>query len=885
MRYWVYINDKVDGPYEEDKLVTLEGFTPETLICSEEIEEGGSQEWVKASSIFEFDEAAKTMTRAPLTEAELDAAAGKTADVTATSPITAAPAADASATRILIEKIDNLTREIEDIKGKLDQALAASTAAQAAVTQHNFAAAQTAHTLSPAPQAADTVTEEALITNTESLVSHAEKLVAQASAGAEGKPIDFLDEIEIGAAKTEGLSADKGGEEVVLRSALDSLYGAKEQTEEEKEATFQDLLSSAKTVSAEPETADADAVKTEETALPAQQAAQETEAAAAETAGEKPQEQAFETAQIQEQEQAAPAQEPAPETLSEEKREEIINEITAPAQQNDLILQAIEEAQKQEEPAAGQLAPLESAEQTSPEAQTQKEQTESLHLQLPSAEDQPEAQSVDLPQDKNPLDLTGQPQLNIVNEQTQQTAQPLPQGQEEAVQPAPQQPDAASLTPMNPEDAQEEAKKEITETIKELVPGKKLEPAQEGIISQADLDEAFTERAPVQEFTVPAAAQPAPARQQAPESTGTLPEGKGFYNPNDMTEVELKEGSTYLISDFIPPAESKSDRQLLAEQMQHMKEKEQAAVMPGSPEAALAAAEEPAAAPQPTANTETVEEIVPAKKAEHNDITLSKVILENTIKTKRGATMDIKTVPMVQEPADTDRLDLTDSELDINTQHDLKAADFKQSGGGLTKIILGSLVSLVILALIYVMLAYLEILPAKFNLIKSGPSAEEVQARDQQLNEMLGTQTQTQSDMQNQAAYPQPNAYGAAQPMQMPAGVENQLAPQPMQVGAPQANPLEPMLGEVKNYPMVNGQTLQQLINSRHPAAQNLIEWNITTAVEPDNYSVLVKVPPENAQSFKISYRFNYNAVTKTLDPTISDSKNLLDSLRAPAGR
>ena len=59
----------------------------------------------------------------------------------------------------------------------------------------------------------------------------------------------------------------------------------------------------------------------------------------------------------------------------------------------------------------------------------------------------------------------------------------------------------------------------------------------------------------------------------------------------------------------------------------------------------------------------------------------------------------------------------------------------------------------------------------------------------------------------------------------------------------------------------------------------DLITWDISTAVDPDNYSVLVKVPPENPQSFKISYRFNYNAVTKALDPTISDAKNLLDSV------
>ena len=40
---------------------------------------------------------------------------------------------------------------------------------------------------------------------------------------------------------------------------------------------------------------------------------------------------------------------------------------------------------------------------------------------------------------------------------------------------------------------------------------------------------------------------------QEAEKTTTQAE----YSPNDLTEIELKEGSTYLISDFVPPAETK----------------------------------------------------------------------------------------------------------------------------------------------------------------------------------------------------------------------------------------------------------------------------------------------------------------------------------------
>ncbi len=903
MRYWVYINDKVDGPFEEDKLATLNGFTPETLICSEEIEEGANQEWVKASAVFEFDEATKTMTRAPLSQQELQLQPAPQEENAAgqAQPLTQ----DHATTQILIEKIDHLTREIEGLKGKLDQALAASAAAAVppapALTQPLPAPETAAPTAEkPAPVLPEeATTEEGVITNTESLMHHAESLVAQASSTATSKPIDFLDEIQIGAAKNP---ADKGGEEVVLRSALDSLYGVKEQAEEEKEATFQDLLSpltAAATVGAGAAVAAAlsqkDGEEKEETlAEPAAQAQpeQKMEEAPAEQPAAQPQEA-----------EPAPAQASLP--ISEEKREEIINEITAPAQQNDLILQALQEAQKEQEAEQPQVEPVATPE-VEPAAQPVEEPAMAVQpaaeplaepaiepvvepiaqpavepvlepvLDLNPLEEQPaEAAGTDLPQDKQPLDLSDQPQLNIVGgEET-----PLPASADPA-QPTAHVPDLGSindaLTPMNP-DAPEAGAKEVTETVKELVPGKKLENTEpEGLISQADLDEAFTERraTPADDFPLPEGQEPPasqaagqtpaaqnPGGQQPAAQEAKLPEGQGFYNPNEMTEVELKEGSTYLISDFIPPAEAKSEKALLEEQKARLqKQREQAGALPGSTEAAQQAVEQ-ASQVTPEVKTEFIEEIVPDKKDPSTDLSLSKVILENTIKTKRGASMDIKTVPMVQEPADTDRLDLSESGLDINTQHDMKEADFQQPSTPLIKIVLGGLVSLVLLALIYVMLAYLELLPSRFNFIKSAPQQEEVLGQDEQLNELLEPPTQT-----------------AAQPMQLPAGVDSQIAPQPMQT---QDNPLAVILTQVKNLPMVNGQTLQQLINSRHPATQEMIEWNITTAVEPDNYSVLVKVPPENPQSFKISYRFNYNAVTGALEPTISDSKNLLDSLRA----
>lgn len=827
MRYWVYINDKVDGPFEEDKLAGLDGFTPETLICSEETEAGANQEWVKASSIFEFDEVPasepETIRRSGTFFAipEMQQQTPQPRQEPQSSAQTAQPAAvDTSVLQLLIDKIDNLTREFEGLKNKVDAAMAASAAQAAAPSPAPQTAAPSEETH---PQDAPVV-EDGLITNTESLVNHAEKLVAQ--AGEDTKSADFLNEIQIDAQKTENIT-EKAGEEVVLRSALDSLYSSTpaEQTEEEKESTFQDLLSPAAAVAAGVGAA----------ALAASAVKQETEA-----------------------EPAEENQEAQPQPLTPQQREQIINEITAPAAQNDAVLAAIEEAQKETQRQEVQEA--QDAAAQAPQAQEQQDVPAAAEPQQTPAPVQNDAE-------KQPLDLEGDaPQLTISNLEIEGMQTHIPMQSDPAILPAAENNspvEEAVLTAMDPQPA-EEAAKETTETVQELVPGKKIEPEQkdDNLISQQDLDEAFAERTPTEEFPLPEANDtPLPQAQEEPQAPQAEPAPQSFSNPNDMTEVELKEGATYLISDFIPPAQANTSRNAAVQAETQKAE----GMLPGSHEAAKAEKEGKYSAPETVVMAEAVEEIVPNKKDEA-DLTISKVILENTIRTKRGATMDIKTLPMVQDPMESDRLDLSDSDLDINAQHDLKAADLQSSEKNTTKIVLGSLVTLVIIGLIYFMLAYLEILPENVNLFKSKPAATQTLPSDNSMDEMLNPVP----------AFPAPSAAQEpfGEPASDPSEAEGQVSAEEM------------ILSEVQNYPMVNGQTLQQLINSRHPAAQSAIMWDITTAVEPDNYSVLVRVPPENPQSFKISYRFNYNTVSKTLDPTISDSKNLLESLRKPqAGR
>lgn len=866
MRYWVYINDKVDGPYEEDKLVTLPGFTPDTLICSEEVEEGGGQEWVKASNVFEFDHTEPTLNR-PLNGEEL-------LTIRTNQPFqTGANTPDVSA--LLLEKLDYLTKEIESLKGKLDEALSAAAIAAATAQQKKAESVspKTDYDLpDPTPIASITLTnkdfpvadsakeEDASVTNTDSLVSAAESMVAH--AGAENLP----GEESIASDLTDELSNHKDGDEVVLRSAMEALYSPKEETEEEKESTFQDLLS------AHPDVKEA------------------LQTLSGKAAGE---------AMLQ---SVAPEEKPVEQNVPSEQeaqKEAVINEITGAAQaQPDVLEQAI--AEKTQEAQTVSAAPAEAEGVSAAPAQAE---GEDLELQIPQALEEPAPQEE--PAEKQDLDLGNtqnapglsikdiepdlahvaeQADLPVAEEPQQQPveafAQDKPAGQNvggmDALRNMGSTKDPTDMSqPMEDFHFGDAAEQDPqTETVQELVPGPKVEDNNDQIISQADLAAAFTERQTERNpfddqalggadafGTTAEAAQAQNTPAEAPKMSD-LSEAEEApaqqVNPNELTEVQLQEGSTYLISDFIPPAEANAIPKELKD-MEAVNRPDLGQKVEGVSEA-VTSEEEKDAKEEKALEATMIEEVKGAQDA--GDVTVSKIILENTIKTKRGASLDLKTVPMVKEPSQTERLDLSDSELEnINLEHELKAADLKTSGGSAKKIV-GFLALIVIVIVIYVMLAFLNLIPPSLNFISKAPAVATAE-QEEQLNEMLGGVSAEPSAPPQQAA-------PAAPPAGMPAaGVSQQ----------PAVNPLKLILDSVKAHQLANGMTLQQLINSKHTAVQSLIQWSISPAVEADNYSILVKIPPDDAQGFKITYRFNYNTITRTLEPTISDSKNLLDSI------
>ncbi len=859
MRYWVYINDKVEGPFDEDKLVTLPGFTPDTLICAEEIAAGGNQEWVKASSIFEFDQIEQTINQ-PLPAQEVF----HTQSAAQTQPEQQAAGSDV--THLLLEKIDFLTREIsglqtklDDMKTKLDEAISSSSHyTQPVQTPSTYLPPQDdAHnTITLTRQELEPVNEEALITNTESLVSQAEDIVAAAKQAE--KPLDMLGPVDLGDKKGDGTPTEvalgsKAEEEVVLRSALDSLYNAKVvQSQEEKESTFQDLLT--------PQQAQALAAQSEK--LRAQK-----------EANPKPTlEDALKAAPQPEEAQPEAAAATSTPSADEAAKDALLKELSAEPKEDilDQVIREKEEEKKAETFRIAQAAAIgavtaEEALRNEPAAQPAetKEAPGLETVQEVAAEPLPEKQTLDFSQQQQEPPLSIAPdraEPEKLEEVKPASEMPADQPAAEPEKPAAVQSDLPSLeesipNPSNEPAAQAEAEKE--ETMQELVPGATSEKPEGILITDDDLKEAFSERTQNNDQSVeqlfgiaspsaqaaiqPQAQQDAPAEEEAhlPQfSDQTADKPLPMGNPNDLTEIELKEGSTYLISDFVPPAQANGNT--LPKELASLNAKQNNAKAAHNEEAAV------------TSTGDIQEMVSPLQQAEKHaepvadapkDVTVSQVILENTIKTKRGATLDIKTVPMVPEPAQSDRLHLDNMDDDINTQHDMKAADLK-APAKTTKLVLGTIAVVVIAGIIYAMLAFMNLIPAQFNMFATQTNAAE---QNVQLEEMLGP--------------------------------TDQMAPEASAQAAASVNPMESILSEVKNYPLANGYTLQQFIEAKHPAAQNLITWDISTAVDPDNYSILVKVPPENPQSFKISYRFNYNTVTKALDPTISDAKNLLDSV------
>ena len=820
MKYWVYIKDKVEGPFDEDKLVTLNGFTPDTLLCSEDAANSGNQEWVKASAIFEFEQPAPAVAPAP---APVPAPApAPTAGTVKAAP---APETENMLAATLLAKLDamndqlsGLQNRIDGMQDELEKTIVTQQKAFQEVIDRTDAMEERMNTLSGQPFVAPKEESDIALPKQEKPVSHGPVSAVSLSRPTE-KTADNLEDA------LAPIDLDKGGEEQV---GFD-LNPTQEEVPDEKENTFQDLLTPAQAEQL------------------AKQSGENTPAA------------------------AEPVVEP-----DAKSKEDLLASLSSEEPKQDVLDQVIKEKEEDEAKKSKTLRWLSAAGAAALAGTASLVGLKNKKANAPTQE--PEGNQAKA-EEGAPAEVGAQPeQMQETAEQQAPETQPAPESLqlvgEQPVQDAPAGVPSLEDIPSGaqtqaPAAQDEQAGQEIAGIDEQVSPVQQPAPAEQTIqelapqavtnepevkaadlITPEDLQAAFDEKQSSGDQSVDQMLSVAP-ESQAQESAAqgeaslsdvssnepaekAMPEG----NPNDLTEIELKEGSTYLISDFVPPSSADAIPDAL-NQMQ----------------AAPASQNEDLNVQEMVADLKQADPVVKEKGNEEQVPASAQAILENTIKAKRGAALDIKTVPMVPEPAQSDRLHIEGMD-DINTQHDIKSADVEPAGKG-AKMVVGLFVILILASAIYGMLAFMEIIPPQFNLLHKIQAVANASQQDSKLNEMLGP-------AEEQAAP------AAAQPV-------------PEEVAAPVATSQEAVLEEVQNYLLPNGAPLKSFIEMKHPEAIPLITWEISTAVDPDNYSILVKVPPENPQSFKISYRFNYNAITKVLDPTISDAKNLLDSAAAPA--
>ncbi|WP_428897728.1 hypothetical protein Dip518_001520 [Parelusimicrobium proximum] len=113
MRYWVYINDKVDGPFEVSAINAMEGITPETLV----LPEGQDTEWVSLGSV----SSASPAPQPSASPAEgYSAASSFPPGEKASSMFSSASGSEESS---LAAKIEELSREISMLREDLSKIL------------------------------------------------------------------------------------------------------------------------------------------------------------------------------------------------------------------------------------------------------------------------------------------------------------------------------------------------------------------------------------------------------------------------------------------------------------------------------------------------------------------------------------------------------------------------------------------------------------------------------------------------------------------------------------------------------------------------------------------------------------------------------------------
>lgn len=89
------------------------------------------------------------------------------------------------------------------------------------------------------------------------------------------------------------------------------------------------------------------------------------------------------------------------------------------------------------------------------------------------------------------------------------------------------------------------------------------------------------------------------------------------------------------------------------------------------------------------------------------------------------------------------------------------------------------------------------------------------------------------------------------------------------------------IIAKVKEYKLADGTTLNQKITALHPTVADKIEWTADQAVDPSYYSIAAKLPP-NQEGYNLTYRFSYNTMDSSLVPTTSEANNIMQAAALP---
>ena len=940
MRYWVYINEKVDGPYEETDLVTLGGFTPDTLICSEEVASRGDQKWEKASSIFEFDEI-------PVNDPPAQ-------------PVPPQPAMPISQqqpnveTQALLTQLEALTNGMAGLQSKLNS------------MQHNLDNAleenkklsNQVELLSQQPtEGVPPILSDEPRANTITLTRHG----SSSSHAQENETPQAKDSFPQQAAPEE--------EEVIIRSALDSIYGEKPI---QKSDTFQDLLPE-KTAEQEARKQEElertlRAIETEleftpvqeENQTPQVQSSQEplvstsavkpsvseesAEPLPADVVNEIEKELTFMSLEKNKntaQDSSSPEVEvkeaiiTTPE-LEEATKDALIAELTS-SPKEDVLDQIISEHKQNMASEEKQAAPTEevalgstavglaAASLVSLVDNENAKQPEKPTISIATDKENPEKLEEVLPAEQMPQDVSAQSVEQPSVTDLPSIEQTLPIEQPSAMQ---EGTPAIPVAAMPEELPQPQGPEQVTPQISVASVSEgdlKQSSAQAQVFATPDLSELGLDTiggkedvvapndAPIQEET--------PVQEQTPAQEETLEqeESPAQEEVPAVEEVPVKEETP--VQEQTPSQEGtleqeKSPVQEDASAVEEVPVKEETPVQ----EQALASGEIPEQNESPiqkqqvhTPGTITDKDLQDAFGNDKTDTVVSSVTVPTTadttlpesnpnelteIELKEGSTYLISDfVPPAQ---------LSNNVAEImggQTAATKSQTTQALNTDGLPNDLTATQVSLE------------NTIQAKRGAafdIKTVPMVPEPDATNRlDVNELNDVNAQHGVKRAGGLAKSTKiffivlvglllliGAYVALGWMKvLPASVNlfaqkqqttssqttkellpESQAPTPKSEVPQEPTPTEQAQDKVKNFPLPNGMSLKAFIESKHPAiSPDLITWETTKDVEEDVYIVIVKVPPENPQNFKTVYRFKYNTTSGLLDPTVSDAKYLLD--------